>query len=175
MSEIPKEKTFREAQVSRIQSVSMSPPGIRTYWIHTGFNPDSEGGPPKDVWRSIYPVLAIRSVVQNVYTKRVSRESYPEWDAPLEHQELMEANWQFESHTSEEQFIVHDPEYGLINTNDELMQEKNSESSICLCPWDYDQERDDDAISGVVATLTKTILKRSETLKRKTPSAQITS
>lgn len=134
-----------------VKSVALCAPAARMFFVTAGV---IEGN-PKDTWSDYKPVLAIRSESVDRYSKKCGIGEWPEH--PYSHEDFEAEGWQFTEHECKERCIIHDSDYGMIETDDELLKTEDTASKIVVLPWPFDEALDGAAIKNAVVDLLATL------------------
>jgi hypothetical protein len=111
-------KALESQSIYRVVALSTTTPSIRTVVVeaNAGWYRDKRSEGAK-VDCTVYPVLALRTVVKNMYTKQV-RQLPPR--EPLTHEELLKAGWTFAVQFEQTSALIYDPEKcGILAYDDE--------------------------------------------------------
>jgi len=83
---------------------------------------------------SVDPVVAIRTQIVDRYSRGGEYWS----GGPCTHEELTDCNWHFDGREIQDHLLILDAEYGLISTEDDLLDAGNSCRRVILIPSDSD-------------------------------------
>lgn len=118
-------------------SSSLSTPPFRIYRISIWPTNEEPGH-----GFSPYPVVAILS---RVFIPVISRSDlFPAPPPDLE--TAREEGWEIEGSEQVTSYVIQDSDYGLVGSEDDLLDTESDYWCTLFCPWPYDEERDAIAI-----------------------------
>jgi hypothetical protein len=119
---------------------------------------------------TLHPVLAIKSKSGLRFTRRRSVFTWYEPEATADRME--EAGWEFSDHINQYSAVFDDPEYGLIDDDDELLECSNNSYGRILFAWGEDGKEDAARVKPAIEELRLRILDKLEMEKRRKESAK---
>jgi len=129
-------RALESQSIYRVVALSTTTPSIRTVVVEANagwYRDDLSEGAKGDC--TVYPVLALRTVVKNMYTKQV-RQLPPR--EPLTHEELLKDGWTFALQFEQTSALIYDPEKCCIlayDDEDRSNQYNHRYAEVVVCPW----------------------------------------
>jgi hypothetical protein len=154
------------AHVEIVTAISAAQPAVRMFYVYR-YQCDDGTFDGRNL-----PVLMLQTVSLLRYSKQHSENNWP--TAPATHQGMIDENWNFTGHEVATQAIILDPEYGLITSDDDLIECDNSNGGLVQCPWPLDEARDKKACEDVYPELEDAIKQKIEIFEQRKQKATAT-
>lgn len=159
------DKIWHSASI--VVSQSQSAPAIRMYYVSVWI---AQG---EDFGRMSYPVLAIRTDFVQCFGKSTPKGQYT--IPPYSANDMADNGWHFEGNEIKIHAVILDDDFGLIDSDDEMLGGYGHKGALVQCPWPFDQEKDDQAIASVqesIASQKTRELEKSESNSVHKPAPQ---
>lgn len=145
-------------------SVALIVPSMRMVvvdvWVDE--NLDEDGARAQGV--QFYPVLGIDPRIERIFSKRISGD-YPNTGGT--EKDLLERGWYLQDQELKRSVVYIDQEYGLINSDDPMLDSSNIARHVVCCPWP--PEQDEERLKPTVNVLVNMVLDRFKMRKRPWP------
>jgi hypothetical protein len=136
---------YKWSRTRRVRSQVMCAPAVRMVLVECWACRDEAAG-GVETGLKLYPVLALRSTVDQFWAKNHRAEDYADDGGTAA--DLRKRGWQPRDEESNVEAIYLDPDYGLLAHDDPVALGDNTTRELVVCPWP--QSEDESRLAAVI-------------------------